>query len=77
MDRLSYAYPPIPLLERTLIKTRVDQAEEVIVITHICIGDPGTISRGRAKPPSCYHADRICRNACPCKGLLYHTNLET
>ena len=31
--RLSvYGYPPIPLLERTLIKIREDQAEEAIVI---------------------------------------------
>ena len=28
-----YAFPPIPLLERTLIKIREDQMEEVIVIT--------------------------------------------
>ena len=28
-----YACPPIPLLERTLIKIREDQAEEAIVIT--------------------------------------------
>ena len=30
-----YAYPPIRLLERTLIKIRKDQAEEAVVITPI------------------------------------------
>ena len=33
MDGMSlFAFPPIPLLERTLIKIREDQVEEVIVI---------------------------------------------
>ena len=56
-----YAYPPIPLLERTLIKIREDQVEEAIVR-----GDPGTtFSRWHVRSPSCYHADRIsCHNAC-------------
>ena len=33
-----FACPPIPLLEKTLIKIREDQVEEVIVITPVTVG---------------------------------------
>ena len=56
-----YAFPPIALLETTLIKIRENQAEEAIVL------GPGTpfSYRWRARSPSCYHAEGIsCRNTC-------------
>ena len=61
------AYPPIPLLQRTLITIREDQAEETIVITPTGQGDSGTTfsSRWHARSHSCFHADGISyRNTC-------------
>jgi len=75
-----YAFPPIPLLERTLIKIREDQAEEAIVLAP------------RWPRRSWYHL--LLQMACeiplllprrrdllsqhlPDKGVLYHTDLET
>ena len=74
-----FAYPPIPLLEKTLIKIREDQADKVIVIA------PSWPRR------SWYHLLQIaceilfrllCLNDLlsqhlPDKGVLYHTNLVT
>ena len=75
-----FAYPPIPLLEKTLIKIREDQADEVIVIA------PSWPRR------SWYHLllqmaceipfRLLCRNNLlsqhlPDKGMLYHTDLVT
>ena len=61
-----YAFPPILLLERTLVKIREDHAEEVIVIAPSWQGGPGTISsRWHARSLSCSEVGGIsCHNAC-------------
>ena len=75
-----YTYPPIPLLERTLIKIREDQAEEAIVITpcwprrswyHL-------LHQMMCEIPLLLSHKRDLLSQCLTnKGMLYHTDLET
>ena len=73
-----FAFPPIPLLERTLIKIREDQAEEVIVIAPVGQEDPGTFSRWRARSlPVSNSGGDLLSQYLPDKGVPYHTDLVT
>ena len=75
-----YAFPPIPLLEKTLIKIREDQVEEVTVIA------PSWLRRSwyhillqmTCEIPLLLTCRRSLFSQClPDKGVLYHTDLET
>ena len=75
-----YFYPPIPLLEKTLIKIREDEVEEAIVITpcwprrpwyHLLLQMAGGI------PLLLPRRQDLLLQHMPDKGLLYHTETET
>ena len=75
-----YTFPPIPLLQKTLVKIREDQAaDEVIIIT------PSWPRRSwyhllqmACKIPLLLPCRRNLLSQCqPDKGTLYHTNLQT
>ena len=75
-----YAYPPIPLLERTLIKIREEQAEEAIVITPCWPRRPWYhfLLQMACKIPLLLPCRwDLLSQLLPDKGILYHTDLET
>ena len=78
MDR--HAFPPIPLLEKMLVKIREDQVDDVIVIT------PSWLRRSwyylflqmACEIPLLLPCRRDLLSQClPNKGMLYHTDLLT
>ena len=75
-----YTYPPIPLLERTLIKIREEQAEEAIAVApcwprrswyHLLLQMACEI------PLLLPRRQDLMSQYLPDKGTLYHTDLET
>ena len=75
-----YAYHPIPLVVRTLIKIREDQAEEAIVITSCWPRTPWyrlLIQMVCDIPLLLPHRWDLLLQFMPDNGVLYHTDLET
>ena len=73
-----FAFPPIPLLEKTLIKIREDQAEEVIVITHSWLRRSWyhLLFQMACEIPLLLPCRQDLLSQClPDKGILFHTDL--
>ena len=74
-----YAYHPILLLERTLVKIRADQVEEGIVITP-CWSRRSLyllLQLACVIPILLPRRQDLLSQHLPEKGVLYHTDLET
>ena len=75
-----YAYPPFPLLERTLINIREDQAAEAILLAPLLprMSWYHHLLQMACKTPLLLPRRRdLMLQHLPNKGVLYHTKLET
>ena len=74
-----YAFPPIPLLKRTLVKIREDQADKVIIIAHSWLRRSWyhLLLQIVCEIPLLLPCRRDLLSHLPDKGMLFQTDLKT